>query len=43
MPGTPIDLHPDKDVLTNPELINDFDYSDDPNQVRRPFTAHLRE
>jgi len=44
--GTPIDRHPTEDVpdeAKNPNLVNDFDYSGDPNQVRCPFTAHLRK
>jgi Dyp-type peroxidase family len=44
--GTPIDRHPTEDVpseATDPNLVNDFDYQDDPAQVRCPFTAHLRK
>jgi Dyp-type peroxidase family len=44
--GAPIDRDPTADNLVDaadPNKRNDFDYSDDPNQVRCPFTAHLRK
>jgi len=44
--GAPIDRDPTQDSpsdAADPNKINDFDYSDDPAQVRCPFTAHLRK
>jgi len=44
--GAPIDRDPVKDSPSDAadvNKVNDFDYSDDPNQVRCPFTAHLRK
>jgi len=44
--GAPIDRDPTQDNpadAADPNKVNDFDYSDDPAQVRCPFTAHLRK
>jgi Dyp-type peroxidase family len=44
--GAPIDRDPKADNLVDaadPNKRNDFDYSDDPNQLKCPFTAHLRK
>ncbi|KAF8531600.1 Dyp-type peroxidase [Gautieria morchelliformis] len=44
--GAPIDRDP---IHDNPvdagdvNKVNDFDYSDDPNQIRCPFASHLRK
>ena len=46
MTGAPIDRDPISDNLADaqdPNKVNDFDYSDDPKQVKCPFTAHLRK
>jgi Dyp-type peroxidase family len=44
--GAPIGLDPIQDVPadgSNLDRVNDFTYADDPNQVKCPFTAHLRK
>jgi len=44
--GAPIDRDPTADNLADADdvnKVNDFDYSDDPAQVRCPFTSHLRK
>jgi Dyp-type peroxidase family len=44
--GAPIDRDPTQDNpadAADPNKVNDFDYSDDPAQVKCPFTAHLRK
>jgi len=44
--GAPIDRDPTHDNLADaadPNKVNDFDYSDDPAQIKCPFTAHLRK
>jgi Dyp-type peroxidase family len=43
--GAPIDLDPihDNPADAVPSRVNDFDYSDDPGQVKCPFSAHLRK
>lgn len=46
IPGAPIDRDPTQDNpvdAADPNKVNDFDYSDDPAQVKCPFTAHLRK
>ena len=45
-PGAPIDRDPNQDNLADandPNKVNDFDYSDDPGQIKCPFSAHLRK
>jgi deferrochelatase/peroxidase EfeB len=44
--GAPIDRDPTADNLADAQdvnKVNDFDYSDDPAQVKCPFTSHLRK
>jgi Dyp-type peroxidase family len=44
--GAPIDRDPSSDNpvdAADPNKVNDFNYSDDPAQVKCPFTAHLRK
>lgn len=46
IPGASIDRNPKKDNPaegTDPNKVNNFDYSDDPGQVKCPFAAHLRK
>jgi len=44
--GAPIDRDPNHDNpadASDPNKVNNFNYSDDPSQVKCPFTAHLRK
>ncbi|KIJ46849.1 hypothetical protein M422DRAFT_226547 [Sphaerobolus stellatus SS14] len=44
--GAPIDRDPLADNpadAADPNKVNDFDYSDDPTEIRCPFAAHLRK
>jgi len=44
--GAPVDRDPTQDNPADAQdvnKVNDFDYSDDPNQVRCPFAGHLRK
>jgi deferrochelatase/peroxidase EfeB len=44
--GAPVDRDPTQDNPVDAgdvNKINNFDYSDDPNQIRCPFASHLRK
>lgn len=44
--GAPMDRDPVMDNLIDAadiNKVNNFDYSDDPDQIRCPFAAHLRK
>lgn len=43
--GCPLALSPDQDdpdIAADPDRVNDFDYSDDPDGLRCPLGAHVR-